>query len=70
MMIENNHEYTLQGTADDIVQLAFATASDHGIVATLTVSNAELASQLEASQAYIKKINEEIVDLNTMMKPA
>jgi hypothetical protein len=49
--------------------LATATSSDIGTVAMLTATNSKLAIQLEASQAYIKKLKEEIVDLKANMKP-
>jgi hypothetical protein len=41
--------------------LATATASDRGTVAMLTTMNSKLASQLEAAQAYIKTLKDEIV---------
>jgi cell division protein FtsB len=44
-------------------------ASDRGTVATLTATKDKLASQLEAYQAYIKKLKEEITDLKAKMKP-
>jgi hypothetical protein len=67
MMIEH-HPY--QGTADTITQLVLATASDRGMVATLTSSNANLTFQLETSQAYIQKLKEDIVQLKLKIKPA
>jgi hypothetical protein len=70
MMIDNNRNGALQGTVDTIAQLVIATASDHRTVMTLTATNSKLTMQLEASQAYIKKLNEEIADLNVKMKPA
>jgi hypothetical protein len=45
-------------------------ASDHGTVATLTATNAKLAMQLEAAQAFVKTIKEEIVVLNANIKLA
>jgi C4-dicarboxylate-specific signal transduction histidine kinase len=51
MMIEHGREETMQDTVDAIAQLATATASYSGTVATLTVTNAKLATQLEAAQA-------------------
>jgi hypothetical protein len=51
MMIEQGLEETMQDTVDAIAQLATATASDHETVATLTTTNAKLATQLEAAQA-------------------
>jgi hypothetical protein len=49
MMIEQGRGDTMQETVNAIAQLATATASDHGTVATLTATNAKLASQLEAA---------------------
>jgi hypothetical protein len=46
MMIEHGREETMQDTVDAIAQLATATASDRGTVATLTATNAKLATQL------------------------
>jgi hypothetical protein len=40
MMIEQGRDESMQATVDAIVQLATATASDRGIVATLTTTNA------------------------------
>jgi hypothetical protein len=51
MMIERGHGDTMQVTIAAIAQLATATASDRGTVATLTTTNAKIASQLEAAQA-------------------
>jgi hypothetical protein len=70
MMIEHSHEGTLKCTTDDIAQLKMATTSDRGTMATLTATNAKLTSQLKVSQAYTKKLKEEITDLKTNMKPA
>jgi predicted ATP-binding protein involved in virulence len=70
MMIEQGHGDTMQHTVDAIAQLATAMASDRGTVATLTVTNAKLASQLEAAQAYIKMINDVILALKAKLKPA
>jgi hypothetical protein len=39
-------------------------------MATLTVINFKLAMQLEASQAYIKKLKEKITYLTAKTKPA
>jgi hypothetical protein len=49
MMIEHGREETMRDTVDTISQLAIATASDHGTVATLTATNAKIATQLEAA---------------------
>jgi hypothetical protein len=70
MMIEQGHGEAMQGTVDAIYQPATATASDHRTVATLTATNAKLASQLEASQAYIKTLKDEILALKANVKPA
>jgi hypothetical protein len=42
--------------------------SDRGTVVTPTVTNSKLAMQFEASQAYIKKLKEDIADLKAKMK--
>jgi hypothetical protein len=70
MMIEQGRGDTMQETVDVIVQLAMATASDRGTVSTLTATNAKLASQLEAAQAHIKMLKDEIQALNAKTKPA
>jgi hypothetical protein len=41
----------MQDTVDAIAQLATETASDRGTVATLTTTNAKLATQLKAAHA-------------------
>jgi hypothetical protein len=58
MMIEQGREDTMQDTLDTIAQLATAAASDRGTVATLTTTNAKLATQLEAVQTQIEQLNE------------
>jgi hypothetical protein len=60
----------MQDTVDVIAQLATATASDRGTVATLTAINAKLASQIEATQAYIKMLKDDILVLKANIKPA
>jgi hypothetical protein len=70
MMIEQGREETMQDTIDTITQLATATASDRGIVATLTTTNAKLATQLEAAQAQIAQPKNEIAALKSNIKPA
>jgi uncharacterized protein involved in exopolysaccharide biosynthesis len=45
--------------------LATATASDRGTVATLTTTNAKLAMQLEAAQAQIAQLKDEIAALKS-----
>jgi hypothetical protein len=70
MMIEQGHEETMQDTVDAIAQLATATASDRGTIATLTTTNAKLATQLEAAQAQIAQLKNEIAALKNNIKPA
>jgi hypothetical protein len=70
MMIEQGRGDTMQGTVYTIAQLATAAALDRGTVATLTATNANLASQLEAAQAYIKMLKDEILALKAKIKPA
>jgi hypothetical protein len=70
MMIEQGREETMQDTVDAIAQLATATASNRGTVATLTTTNAKLATQLEAAQAQIAKLKDEIASLKNKIKPA
>jgi hypothetical protein len=50
--------------------LVTAAASVCGTVAILTATTAKLASQLENSQAYIKNLKEDIVELKAKIKPA
>jgi hypothetical protein len=63
MMIKQGCGEEMQCTVDAIAQLATATALDRGRAATLTATNAKLSSQLEASQAYIKTLKDEIISL-------
>jgi hypothetical protein len=70
MMIEKGRKETMQGTVDAIAQLATATASDRGTVATLTTTNAKLATQLEAAQAQIAQLKDEIAAVKNKIKPA
>jgi phage shock protein A len=70
MMIEHGQEETMQDTVDAIAQLATATASYRGTVATLTTTNAKLATQLEDAQAHIAHLNDEIAALKNKIKPA
>jgi phage shock protein A len=63
MMIEQGREETMQDTVDTITQLATATASDRGTLDTLTTTNAKLATQIEAAQAQIAQLKDEIVAL-------
>jgi hypothetical protein len=60
----------MQDTVDAIAQLATATASDRGTVATLTTNNAKLATQLEVAHAQIAQLKNEIVILKNKIKPA
>jgi hypothetical protein len=55
-MIEQGQDESMQETAEEIAQLAMATASDRGTVATLTTTNAKLANQLEAAHALIAQL--------------
>jgi hypothetical protein len=70
MMIEQGRDETMQDTVDAIAQLATATASDRGTVATLTTTNAKLATQLEAAHAQIAQLKNEIATLKNKSKPA
>jgi hypothetical protein len=70
MMIKQGREETMQDTVDAIAQLATETASDRGTVATLTTTNAKLATQLEAAQAQIAQLKNEIATLKNKIKPA
>jgi hypothetical protein len=70
MMIEQGREETMQDTVDAIAQLTTATASDRGTIATLTTTNAKLATQLEATQAQIEQLKDEIAALKNKIKPA
>jgi hypothetical protein len=58
MTIEKGCGETMQDNVDAIAQLATATASDSGTVATLTATNAKLTMQPEAAQACIKTLTE------------
>jgi hypothetical protein len=49
MMIEQGNRDNMKDTVDAIAQLATATASEPGTVATLTATNAKLASHLKAA---------------------
>jgi hypothetical protein len=60
----------MQDTFDTIAKLATVTASDHGTVATLTMTNAKLATQLEAAHAQIAQLKNEIATLKNKIKPA
>jgi predicted RNase H-like nuclease (RuvC/YqgF family) len=60
----------MQDTIDAIAQLATATASDRGTVATLTTTNAKLENQLEAAHALIALLKNEIATLKNKIQPA
>jgi hypothetical protein len=70
MMIEQSRDDSMQDTFDAIAQLATATASDRGMVATLTTTNAKLANQLEAAHALIVQLKNKITTLKNKIKPA
>jgi hypothetical protein len=70
MMIEQGRDESMQDTVDAVAQLATATASDRGTVATLTTTNAKLATQLEAAHAQIAQLKNEISTLKKKIKPA
>jgi hypothetical protein len=70
MMIEQGRDESMQDMVDAITQLVTATASDHGTVATLTTTNAKLATQLEATHALIAQLKNEITTLKNKIKPA
>jgi hypothetical protein len=70
MMIEQGRTESMHGTAEAITQLATATASDRSTVATLTTTNAKLATQLEAANALITQLKNEIATLKNKIRPA
>jgi hypothetical protein len=70
MMIEQGHDESMQDTVDAIAQLATATASDRGTVATLTTTNAKLATHLEAAHAQTAQLKNDITILKNKIKPA
>jgi hypothetical protein len=69
MMIEKGRDGSMQDTAEAIAQLATATASYRGTLATLTTTNAKLATQLEAAHALIAQLKSEIATLKIKIKP-
>jgi hypothetical protein len=69
-MIEQGREETMKDTANAIAQLATATASGRGTVATLTRTNAKLATQLKAAQAQIAQLKDDIAALKNKINPA
>jgi hypothetical protein len=70
MMIEHGREDTMQDTVDAIAQLATTTASDRRSIATLTATNAKLATQLEAAQAHIAQLKDEVTEMKIKIRPA
>jgi hypothetical protein len=70
IMIEQGRDGSMQETIDAIAQLATATASYSGTVATLTTTNAKLATQFEAAHAQIAQLKSEIATLKNKIKPA
>jgi hypothetical protein len=69
MMIEQGRDDSMQETAEAIAQLATATASDRGTVATITTTNAKLANQLESAHALIAQLKSKIATLKIKIKP-
>jgi hypothetical protein len=70
MMLEQGRDESMQNMSEAIAQLATATASDRGTVATLTTTNAIIATQLEAAHALIAQLKNEITTLRSNIKPA
>jgi hypothetical protein len=70
MMIEQGRDESMQDTVNAIAQLATATASHCGTVATLTTTNAKLATQLEAAHALTVQLKNDIATLKNKIKPA
>jgi predicted RNase H-like nuclease (RuvC/YqgF family) len=68
MMIEQGRDDSIHETAEAIAQLATATASDRGTVATLTTTNGKLSNQLEAAHALIARLKSEIATLKIKIK--
>jgi uncharacterized protein YlxW (UPF0749 family) len=62
------NDESMQDTVDAIAQLTTATASDGGTVATLTTTNAKLATKLEAAHAQIAQLKSEIATLKNKIK--
>jgi hypothetical protein len=69
MMIEQSQDGSMQETAEEIAQLATATVSNRGMVATLTTTDAKLATQLEAAHPLIAQLKSEIATLRIKIKP-
>jgi hypothetical protein len=70
MMIEQGLNESMQDMVDAIVQLATATFSDRGTVATLTTTNNKLSTKIEAAHALIAQLKSEIATLKNKTKPA
>jgi hypothetical protein len=70
MMIKQGRPESMQDTAKAIAQLATASASDHGTVVPLATTNANLETQLEAANALIAQLKNEIATLKNKIKPA
>jgi hypothetical protein len=70
MMIGHSRGEAMQGNVDAISQLTTAPALDHGMVATLTATNAKLAAKMEAAQSYIKTLKDESIALKAKLQPA
>jgi hypothetical protein len=56
-------------TGETIVQLVTVTASYRGTVATLTTTNAKLATHFEAAHALIAQLKNKIATLKIKIKP-
>jgi hypothetical protein len=69
MMIEQGRDESMNETAQAIAQLGTATATYRGTVATLTTTNAKLATQLEAAHALIAQLKSDIATLKIKIKP-
>jgi hypothetical protein len=69
MMIEKSRDGSMQYTVEAIAQLATATASDRGTVATLATTNAKLATQLEVAHTLIAQLKSEIATLKIKIRP-
>jgi hypothetical protein len=69
MIIEQVRDVSMQDTAEATAQLATPTASDRSTVATLTMTNAKLATQLESAHALIAQLKSEIATLKIKIKP-
>jgi hypothetical protein len=59
----------MNDTAEAITQLATATASDRSTMTTLTTTNAKLATHLEAANALIAQLKNEIARLKNKIRP-